>query len=148
MGFCNWYFVASQISGYNLNTSCLKEIRRMYASRWGSKTSRLRGIEKYLSFEDPSAEQEEEKAAEPTLVEEPRVIDTPTTRAAVKRKLSADETELQKKKNTPAVDSPKVPVLESRGLALSSEASSYHPSKDEEGELMATNAEYSSSRLS
>ncbi|XP_020270669.1 uncharacterized protein LOC109845813 [Asparagus officinalis] len=92
MGFCNWYSAASQTSGYKLNTSCLKKIRRIYASRRGSKTSRLGGIDEYLSFEDPPVGQEEEQAAELVPLKEPRMVDTPTTRATGKRALTADET--------------------------------------------------------
>ncbi|XP_020271434.1 GATA type zinc finger protein asd-4-like [Asparagus officinalis] len=63
----------------------------MYNSRKGSKTSRLRGIDEFLSIESQPAEQEEEQGAEPVPVEEQRAVDPPMTRAAGKRKLSADE---------------------------------------------------------
>ncbi|XP_020270570.1 uncharacterized protein LOC109845711 [Asparagus officinalis] len=74
-----------------MNTSYLKDIRHMYASRKGSKTSRLRGIDEFLSIENQPGGQEEEQTAEPAPGEEQRVVDPPTTRAAGKRKLSADE---------------------------------------------------------
>ena len=63
----------------------------MYASRRGSKTSRLRGIDEFLSIENQPAGQEEEQRAEPVPGEEQQVVDSPTTRAAGKRKLSTDE---------------------------------------------------------
>ncbi|XP_020254093.1 uncharacterized protein LOC109831165 [Asparagus officinalis] len=97
MSFCNWYFAASRTPNYNLNTSCLKDIRHMYASRRGSKTSRLRGIDEFLSVENQPAGQEEEQGAEPVLGEEQQVVDSPMTRAAGKRKLSADEAGLYNK---------------------------------------------------
>ncbi|XP_020263311.1 uncharacterized protein LOC109839292 [Asparagus officinalis] len=64
----------------------------MYASRKGSKTSHLRGIDEFLSIENQPARQEEEQRAEPVPVEEQQAVDPPMTRAAGKRKLSADET--------------------------------------------------------
>ncbi|XP_020266531.1 uncharacterized protein LOC109842021 [Asparagus officinalis] len=63
----------------------------MYNLRKGSKTSRLKGIEEFLSIENQSIGQEEEQTAEPVPEEEQRVVDPPVTRAAGKRKLSADE---------------------------------------------------------
>ncbi|XP_020250864.1 uncharacterized protein LOC109828246, partial [Asparagus officinalis] len=63
----------------------------MYNLRKGSKTSRLKGIDEFLSIENQSAGQEEEQTAEPAPGEEQRVVDPPVTRAAGKRKLSADE---------------------------------------------------------
>ncbi|XP_020270904.1 histone H3.v1-like [Asparagus officinalis] len=63
----------------------------MYALRKGSKTSRLRGIDEFLSIKNQPAGQEEEQRAEPVPAEEQQAVDPPMTRAAGKRKLSADE---------------------------------------------------------
>ena len=85
ISFCNWYYAASQTPNYNLNTSCLKDIRHMYNLRKGSKTSRLKGIDEFLSIENQSAGQEEEQTAKPAPGEEQRVVDPPVTRAAGKK---------------------------------------------------------------
>ncbi|XP_020272277.1 uncharacterized protein LOC109847458 [Asparagus officinalis] len=63
----------------------------MYNLRKGSKTSRLKGIEEFLSIENQSIGQEEELTAEPVPEGEQRVVDPPMTRAVGKRKFSADE---------------------------------------------------------
>ncbi|XP_020254094.1 uncharacterized protein LOC109831166 [Asparagus officinalis] len=69
----------------------------MYALRKGSKTSRLRGIDEFLSIKNQPAGQEEEQGAGPVPVEEQQAVDPPTTRAAGKRKLSADEADKYEK---------------------------------------------------
>nr|ABD63154.1 hypothetical protein 20.t00006 [Asparagus officinalis] len=49
MDFRQWFAEASHVSEYDVYTSCINEIRELYRSRSGSASTRLPGMEEYLS---------------------------------------------------------------------------------------------------
>ena len=87
MDFRQWFAEASQIPEYDVYTSCINEIRELYRSRSGSASTRLPGMEEYLSCEQEATgaveapkdlstvEPSEEEV--PTGIEEGKPIDDP-----------------------------------------------------------------------
>jgi hypothetical protein len=51
LGFSSWYSVASSRPGYNLNNTCIKEIKAYFDSKVGSPRSRLPGRGEFLDSE-------------------------------------------------------------------------------------------------
>ncbi|XP_020243290.1 nucleolin-like [Asparagus officinalis] len=75
LSFCTWYQAASQISAYSMNTSCLRAIRKWYASKKSAKRFRDRGANEYLSYEKSIPEDERQQSPE-QVQEEVRMPDT------------------------------------------------------------------------
>jgi len=57
LNFCTWYFIASRVPDFGMNSSCIKSINVSYKVKSGSK-SRMRGMSEYIE-----AEREAEKEA-------------------------------------------------------------------------------------
>ncbi|XP_020258838.1 fibrous sheath CABYR-binding protein-like [Asparagus officinalis] len=153
--------LASKIPDYRLNLSGLWEIRRMYSSRRGSRVSRLKGINEFLSYEGEAEEGAGDLEPESAPVASPKAAETPRTKAAGKRALTEEEA-VQYEKRTRRkllVDPPSQKLmadafksagregeqesadanqplhtrLHSKGPAFSSDFSSYHPLEEEGG---------------
>jgi len=72
LSFCTWYFIASRIPSFGMNTSCIKSIKTSYKVKSGSK-SRMRGMSEYQEAEK-EAEREAKREASGTgaaLMSEP-----------------------------------------------------------------------------
>jgi len=51
LGFCAWYIIANSVSGYNINSTCIKWIKAMFQVKKGSKTTHLKGMDEFLQAE-------------------------------------------------------------------------------------------------
>ena len=50
ISFCTWYFLASRVPSFRMNTSCIKSIKASYKVKLGSK-SHMRGMSEYREAE-------------------------------------------------------------------------------------------------
>jgi len=48
IGFCTWYTIANTMSGFGINTPCIKAIKSMYNARRCPNASRMRGMNECL----------------------------------------------------------------------------------------------------
>jgi len=51
ISFCTCYVITNMVPGYGMNTSCLKAIKSAYSACKGFKTTRTKGMNKYLEAE-------------------------------------------------------------------------------------------------
>ena len=50
-GFCSWYFMANQVPGFGINTSCIRGIKSTYKTKLGSKGCQMRGMNEFQEAE-------------------------------------------------------------------------------------------------
>jgi len=50
LNFCTWYFLASRVPDFGMNTSCIKSIKAPYKAKLGSKRH-IRGMSEYQEAE-------------------------------------------------------------------------------------------------
>ena len=48
LGYCTWYVIADLMPGYNINNSCLKEIKAFYNACKNSKNTHVKGMSEFL----------------------------------------------------------------------------------------------------
>ena len=78
LGFSSWYALASGKPGYNINNTCLREIKAKFESKRDSANTRLPGVRDFvdsLSFpsdldnlEEHGLEDEKESITHPQLI--------------------------------------------------------------------------------
>ena len=49
--FCAWYVIVNLVSGYNINSTCIKKIKAMFQAKKSSKSTRLKGMGEFLQAE-------------------------------------------------------------------------------------------------
>jgi len=62
-GFCIWYFMANNMPGFRINTSCIKGIKSTYKAKVGSKGYRMQGITEYHEAEKKAEREARREAA-------------------------------------------------------------------------------------
>ena len=64
LGFCTGYAIAALVLGYNINITCIKDIKALYNAKKSFKKTLLRGMDEFLEAEGEAAtmiESEEEE---------------------------------------------------------------------------------------
>ena len=51
LGFCTWHVITDSVPGYNINNTCIKQIKAMLQANKGSKNTRLKGMDEFLQAE-------------------------------------------------------------------------------------------------
>jgi len=54
LSFCTWYFLASRVPGFKINTSCIKSIKASHKAKLDSN-KRVRGMTKYQAAKKEGA---------------------------------------------------------------------------------------------
>ena len=75
LSFCTWYAIAVLVPGYNVNYTCIKDIKALNNTRKSSMKTHLRGMDEFLEAESEASrmevaaitEPEEEEVKEPLI---------------------------------------------------------------------------------